>query len=52
MHRILLIDDHQDILEANRSYFAEQGFAAIACGSGSRRFPCCKQEPLIVLSST
>lgn len=36
MYRILLIDDHQDILEANRSYFAEQGFAAIACDSGQQ----------------
>lgn len=36
MHRILLIDDHQDILEANRSYFAEQGFTATACDSGEQ----------------
>lgn len=35
MRRILFIDDHQDILEANRSYFAEQGFTATVCDSGA-----------------
>lgn len=33
MYRILFIDDHLDILEANRSYFAEQGFLAAVCSS-------------------
>lgn len=36
MHRILFIDDHQDILEANRSYFIQHGFAATACDSGAQ----------------
>ncbi len=34
MSSILFIDDHLDILEANRSYFAEQGFETAACESG------------------
>lgn len=34
MSHILFIDDHQDILEANRSYFEEAGFEATACDSG------------------
>lgn len=34
MQKLLLVDDNQDILEANRSYFEEQGFAATACASG------------------
>lgn len=34
MSDILFVDDNPDILEANRSYFAEKGFGAAACGSG------------------
>lgn len=34
MQHILFIDDHLDILEANRSYFADAGFAATACDNG------------------
>lgn len=34
MVRLLLIDDNRDILEANRSYFADQGCDAVACSSG------------------
>lgn len=44
MRHILLIDDHQDILEANRSYFAEQGFAATACGSGEQALALLRAE--------
>ena len=48
MSRILFIDDHVDILEANRSYFEEAGFSATVCASGpeavsllqSERFDC------------
>lgn len=35
MKRILFIDDHQDILEANRSYFAEHNFNVCACNNGT-----------------
>ena len=35
MYRILFIDDHADILEANRSYFTEAGFSAMACDDGA-----------------
>ena len=34
MSDLLFIDDNRDILEANRSYFEEQGFHATACESG------------------
>lgn len=34
-NRILFIDDHEDILEANRSYFSEHGFHATVCNSGA-----------------
>lgn len=34
MYRILFVDDHPDILEANRSYFEEQGFSAAVCECG------------------
>ena len=34
MNNILFVDDHGDILEANRSYFAEQGFGVCTCDSG------------------
>lgn len=36
VHSILFIDDNQDILEANRSYFVENGFDVTACGSGAK----------------
>lgn len=45
MYHILLIDDHQDILEANRSYFAEQGFAATACDSGAQAVSLLRTQP-------
>lgn len=34
MYRILFIDDHADILAANRTYFEDAGFSATACESG------------------
>lgn len=34
MNDLLFIDDNPDILEANRSYFEDQGFHATACISG------------------
>ena len=34
MNNLLFIDDNPDILEANRSYFEDQGFCATACESG------------------
>lgn len=34
-NRILFIDDHEDILEANRSYFSENGFHVTVCNSGT-----------------
>ena len=34
MSDLLFVDDNPDILEANRSYFEDQGFHATACISG------------------
>ena len=34
MERLLLVDDNPDILEANRSYFEDLGYDAVACESG------------------
>lgn len=34
MSAILFVDDHADILEANRSYFAQRGFETVACERG------------------
>lgn len=35
MNRILFIDDNPDILEANRSYFAQRGFEVAVCERGA-----------------
>lgn len=35
MNHILFVDDNLDILEANRSYFADRGYATTACSSGT-----------------
>lgn len=34
MSHILFVDDNLDILEANRSYFADRGYGTTACASG------------------
>lgn len=44
MYHILFVDDHADILEANRSYFAEEGFSATACGSGREAVALLRRE--------
>lgn len=44
MSELLLIDDNQDILEANRSYFEEQGFGVTACESGEEAAPLLKER--------
>lgn len=44
MYRLLLIDDNPDILEANRSYFAEQGFEATACSGGEEALCALKES--------
>lgn len=44
MYHMLLVDDNQDILEANRSYFDEQGFAVAACSSGAQAVSLLRKE--------
>lgn len=45
MYQILLIDDNRDILEANRSYFTEQGFDAVPCLSGKEALSRLGEKP-------
>lgn len=45
MSSILFIDDHPDILEANRSYFAARGFDAAACESGEAALALLSKRP-------
>lgn len=45
MSDLLFIDDNRDILEANRSYFEEQGFEVTACESGEAAVPLLKKRP-------
>lgn len=44
MSDILFVDDNLDILEANRSYFEDKGFGAVACASGEEAVPLLKER--------